>query len=316
MAILTSTASRTAPSVPAIRHVTVVGCGLIGTSVALALRAEGIRVTLADRDPRSLSQAVRMGAGTVPSAGEPPADVVVIATPPSAVAEVLRDAQARGLGAVYTDVASTKARILASAGPAGCDLSTYVPGHPMAGRETSGPGAARADLFAGRTWALCPGPATAPDATRTVAELVTLCGARVRLLSPYAHDRAVAAVSHAPLVLAAALAARFAYAGGPDALSLTGRGLYDVTRIAGSPPGLWIDILEHNADAVADMLEEVVDDLAAVAAALREPDGGASWGVVADLLVRGNLGRERIADAYAPDGEQRVPAPGMELEAA
>jgi prephenate dehydrogenase len=79
---------------------------------------------------------------------------------------------------------------------------------------------------------------------------------------------------------------------------------------------LWIDILEHNADAVADMLEEVVDDLAAVAAALREPDGGASWGVVADLLVRGNLGRERIADAYAPDGEQRVPAPGMELEAA
>ncbi|MGN9846985.1 prephenate dehydrogenase [Nonomuraea sp. H19] len=314
---MTSTTSRTAPSVPAIRHVTVVGCGLIGTSVALALRAEGVRVTLADHDPRSLSEAVRMGAGVALASDEPPADVVVIATPPSTVAAVLRDAQARGLGAVYTDVASTKARILSSAELAGCDLSTYVPGHPMAGREMSGPGAARADLFAGQKWALCPCPATALYAARTVAALVTLCGAQVRLLSPYAHDRAVAAVSHAPLVLSAALAARFAYAGaGPDVLSLAGRGLYDVTRVAGSPPELWIDILEHNAGAVADMLEEVVDDLAAVAAALRQPEGSASWGVVADLLVRGNLGRELVVDAYAPDGAERVPAQGMELEAA
>ncbi|MEU9891648.1 prephenate dehydrogenase [Sphaerisporangium sp. NPDC051011] len=318
-AILTSTTDRTTRSAPAIRHVTVIGCGLIGTSVALALRADGARVTLADQDPRSLVEAVRMEAGVALDADEPPADVVVIATPPSTVAEVLRDAQGRGLGTVYTDVASTKARILSSAELAGCDLSTYVPGHPMAGREISGPGAARADLFDGRKWALCPGPATALYAVRTVTELVTACGAQVALLSPYAHDRAAAAVSHAPLVLSAALAARFAYAGaGPDVLSLAGRALYDMTRVAGSPPELWIDILVHNAVAVADMLEEVVDDLTAVAAALREPDGSTSWGVVADLLVRGNLGRELIVDAYGTDGKQhhrlqeRVPAGSME----
>ncbi|MFC5827105.1 prephenate dehydrogenase [Nonomuraea insulae] len=305
--------TRTGPPAPEIRHVTVVGCGLIGTSVALALRAEGVRVTLADHDPRSLSEAVRMGAGLALAAGEPPADVVVIATPPSTVAAVLRDAQARGLGAVYTDVASTKGRILSSAELTGCDMSTYVPGHPMAGREVSGTGAARADLFAGRKWALCPGPATALLAALTVTELAALCGAQVCLLSPYAHDRAVAAVSHAPLVLSAALAARFAYTReGADVLALTGRGLYDVTRVAGSPPELWIDILEHNAEAVADMLEQVVDDLAAVGAALREADGSARWGVVADLLVRGNLGRELIVDAYA----RRAPAEGVELEAA
>ncbi|WP_219508694.1 prephenate dehydrogenase [Nonomuraea ceibae] len=315
MAILTSTTSGTTRST--LRRVTVIGCGLIGTSVALALRAEGIRIRLADHDPRALAEAVRLGAGAPLTVDEPPADVVVIATPPSAVPQVLRDAQARELGAVYTDVASTKARILATAELAGCDLSRYVPGHPMAGREAPGAAAARAGLFTGRKWALCPCPATALYAVRAVADLVAACGAQVTLLSPPAHDRAAAAVSHAPLVLSAALAARFAYAAGqPELLSLAGRGLYDVTRVAGSPPELWIDILEHNADAVAGVLEEVVDDLTAVAQALRAPEGSTSWGVVADLLVRGNLGRELIVDACAPAARDRGPVAAEPAEPA
>src|SRR6478609_8164238 len=136
-----------------VRRVTVLGTGVIGTSIALALRRAGIHVALSDQDVGSLATAECMGAGIALMPDDPPADLVVIATPPSTVVSVLRDAQARGLGAVYTDVASTKARISADAELAGCDLTSYVPGHPMAGRELSGPHAAHADLFAGRPWA-------------------------------------------------------------------------------------------------------------------------------------------------------------------
>ncbi|RSN05676.1 prephenate dehydrogenase [Nonomuraea sp. WAC 01424] len=284
-----------------IRRVVVIGCGLIGTSVACALRRAGVRVELADHDPWALAQAARMGAGTALRAGDGPADVVVIATPPSSVAAVLREAQARGLGTVYTDVASAKTRVLAEAERIGCDLTGYVPGHPMAGREISGPGAARAGLFEGRTWALCPHPALSPRALRTVSALASACGAEVTLLAPDAHDRAAAAVSHVPLVLSAALAARFA-AQGPDgdpgemgALPLAAGALRDVTRVAGSPAGMWRDILAHNAGPVADLLEAMTRDLGRVAAALRAADDGP----VAEVLARGNEGHARIVRALS-----------------
>ncbi|MER6508879.1 prephenate dehydrogenase/arogenate dehydrogenase family protein [Nonomuraea sp. NPDC001636] len=301
-----------------IRRVVVIGCGLIGTSVACALRRAGVRVELADHDPWALAQAARMGAGTALRAGAGPADVVVIATPPSSVAAVLREAQDRGLGRVYTDVASAKTRILAEVERGGCDLSCYVPGHPMAGREVSGPGAARAGLFEGRTWALCPHPALSPRALRTVTALATACGAEVRLLAPDAHDRAAAAVSHLPLVLSAALAARFATGAqaapaepapgtapgtapgcgvdrDADGLSLAAGALRDVTRVAGSPAGMWRDILAHNATPVADLLDELTRDLSRVAAALRAADDGP----VAEVLARGNEGHARIVRALS-----------------
>ncbi len=283
----------------AIRRVLVLGTGLIGTSVALALRRAGVHVALSDLDPDSVAGAIRMGAGVVSRPADPPADVVVIATPPSTVAGVLRDAQDRRLGRVYTDVASTKARLLADAELAGCDLAGYVPGHPLAGLELSGPWAARADLFTGRPWVLCPHPAMGPEALRLAAELVAACGADLRLLAPDIHDRVFATVSHAPHVVSAALAARFA-AADDTTLSLVGKGLQDTTRIATGAPGLWRDILDHNAEAVAAVLEEVVSDLAAVAVALRGsgPDGP---GVIVGLLSRGNLGRANIVEgAPAP----------------
>ncbi len=222
--------------------------------------------------------------------------MVVIATPPSTVVPVLRDAQARGLGAVYTDVASTKARIVAEAERAGCDLTTYVPGHPMGGRELSGPFAARADLFTGRPWALCPHAATPPGHLHLVAELVAVCGGEPEVLAPSTHDRVVAAVSHAPHVVAAALAAGFAGAD-ETMLSLVGRGLQDATRIATGDPELWCDILEQNADAVAVVLETVVRELSQAAHALRSLDH-AGAGALADLLARGNRGRDRIVGTW------------------
>ena len=150
-------------TVPA--RVLVVGTGLIGTSVALALRERGLQVWLSDADPSAAALAAGLGAGTVvPDLREAKglAEVAVLAMPPEAVAETLSLAQENAVAQVYTDVASVKALPAARARALGCDLGSYVPGHPLAGRERHGPAAARADLFLGRTWALCPLPETSP----------------------------------------------------------------------------------------------------------------------------------------------------------
>lgn len=276
-----------------IRGSVVVGTGLIGTSVALALRAQGIQVWLTDSDEDSLRLAISLGAGDpLPSALE--ADLAVIAVPPTAVAATLRDAQARHLARVYTDVASVKGLPVEQAQAAGCDMSSFVPGHPLAGRERHGPAAARADLFLGRTWALCPSQATAREAVDVVTELIEICGGDPVTTDPDTHDRWVALISHAPHVVAAAMAARLEHAP-PDALALAGQGLRDTTRIAAGDPGLWTQILEANAAPVAEVLAEVAADLAETIRALSEhPDK-------MDLLERGRAGVARIPGKHGEE---------------
>jgi prephenate dehydrogenase len=304
--------------------VVIIGTGLIGTSVGLALREHGVRVWLADGDPRAAGLAASLGAGDLLRPGPPaaapgsggvpaaapgsggvpasvpgsggvpaaapgsggvpvfapppggPADLAVLAVPPDAVAPVLAAAQAAGLAACYTDVASVKARPLAAARALGCDLARYVPGHPLAGRERSGPAAARADLFLGRPWALCPAAESTPNAVACVTSLVTACGAEPVTAAADEHDRWVALVSHAPHVVASAMAARLASA--PDgALALAGQGLRDVTRIAAGDTVLWTQILLANAAGVSEVLALVADDLRQAAAALADAEaaGGA-----------------------------------------
>ncbi|GAB3662662.1 prephenate dehydrogenase [Actinocorallia lasiicapitis] len=282
------------------QRVVVVGTGLIGTSVALAVRESGAEVFLADRDAASLALAVGLGAGTpLPDRLDRPADLAVIAVPPAAVAATLKDLQKRGVARFFTDVASVKARPVLDALRLGCDLTTYVPGHPLAGRERSGPAAARGDLFLGRPWALCPTEAARPEAIAAVETLARTCGAEIMVIDPVEHDRAMALVSHGPHVVSAAMAARLGDA--PDAaLALAGQGVRDVTRIAGSDPALWIGILTANADAVASVLDEVAGDLALAAAMLRashEAEADVADVImqrVGDLLTRGNRGRSRI----------------------
>ncbi len=253
-----------------LRRVTVVGAGLIGTSVALALRARDVDVALTDPDPASLRLACHLGAGRpLDGSGDgTPADVAVIAAPPAVVPAVLRDAQDRGLAQVYTDVASVKASVLEGAERLGCDMATFVPGHPMGGREKHGPGAARADLFLGRSWALCPTGKADPGSVAAVTELARLCGADPLVLEAAVHDRAVALVSHAPHVASSAVAARL-LSGDATALALAGQGVRDVTRVAGGDPAMWTEILTHNAGPVAEVLGGMAADLAATAEALR-----------------------------------------------
>ena len=269
--------------------VAVIGTGLIGTSIALALREHGSTVWLADSDPATVRLAADLGAGEpMPARGT--ADVAVIAVPPAAVAATLAAAQARQLARCYTDVASVKQFPVGQAREQGCDLTCYVPGHPLAGREKHGPAAARADLFLGRTWALCPEPETSTQATETVTALVRACGAVPVRTDTAAHDRWVALISHAPHLVAAAMAARLETAPA-EALDLAGQGLRDVTRIAAADTELWTQILAANAAPVAEVLAAVAADLAEAASMLGDGEGAKS---VVTLLDRGQAGVARI----------------------
>jgi prephenate dehydrogenase len=272
--------------------IAVIGTGLIGTSIALALREHGSTVWLTDSDPAAARLAADLGAGELlPDATNDPADVAVIAVPPAAVAATLAEAQTRNLAHSYTDVASVKQLPVAGARNQGCDLARYVPGHPLAGREKHGPAAARADLFLGRTWALCPLPETSEAAIQAVTDLVRTCGAVPLRTDPAAHDRWVALISHAPHLVAAAMAARLEEAPG-EALDLAGQGLRDVTRIAAGDTVLWTQILSGNAAPVAEVLAAVAADLAEAARVLAEDDD--SDKAVATLLDRGQAGVARI----------------------
>jgi prephenate dehydrogenase len=276
-------------------RVAVIGTGLIGTSIALVLRERGSDVWLYDQDPAAARLAADLGAGEpLPDTLPAPADVAVIAVPPVAVAATLAAAQARGLARCYTDVASVKQLPVSQARSRGCDMTSYVPGHPMAGREKSGPAAARADLFLGRTWALCPAPETSQAATDTVTALVRECGAVPLHAEAAAHDRWVALVSHAPHLVAAAMAARLEPAPA-TALDLAGQGLRDVTRIAAGDSGLWTQIVSANAVPVAEVLAAVAADLAEAARVLSEPAArDEDRKSLAALLEQGQAGAARI----------------------
>jgi prephenate dehydrogenase len=268
--------------------VLIIGTGLIGTSIGLALGGAAGGVWLRDDyDPAVAALAADLGAGVLHDGR--PVDLAVIGVPPDAVAPTLLAAQRDGLARFYTDVASVKQMPVSQAAAAGCDMSVFVPGHPLAGREKHGPAAARADLFLGRTWALCSTPWASADAVAAVERLIAGCGATRITTDPATHDRWVALTSHAPHVVAAAMAARLENADA-KALDLAGQGLRDVTRIAAGDTALWGQILAGNAAPVAEVLAEVAADLAEVARLLGE-DSAAK---VCDLLDRGRAGVARI----------------------
>ena len=285
----------------------VLGTGLIGTSIALALREAGVPVWLVDQDLAAARLAADIGAGALLPEGKPPgqeprAELAVLAVPPAAVAPALAAAQAQRLARWYTDVASVKALPVRQAAALGCDLTSFVPGHPLSGRERSGPAAARADLFLGRPWVICPGPQTAPAAVAAVTGLVGCCRAELAYLGAEDHDHWVALVSHAPHVVAAAMAAQLTSAPA-GALGLAGQGLRDVTRVAGGGSALWTQILAANAAPVAQVLSRVAGDLAAAADVLADvaagtgpdqpgpvPTGHPALKLLAGLLDEGSAG--------------------------
>ncbi|GGZ06521.1 prephenate dehydrogenase [Streptomyces poonensis] len=280
------------------RTALVIGTGLIGTSAALALAQRGVQVHLADRDPDQARTAASLGAG-VDDAPDGPVDLAVVAAPPAYVAPALADAMRRGLARGYLDVASVKGGPRRELEGLGLDLTRYIGTHPMAGREKSGPLAASGDLFEGRPWVLTPTRDTDTDVLNLALELVSHCRAVPVVMEADAHDRAVALVSHMPHLVSSMVAARLENAE-EAAVRLCGGGIRDVTRIAGSDPRMWIDILSANPGPVADLLLEVAADLEGTVQALRALQSadedkrreGATG--IENVLRRGNAGQVRV----------------------
>ncbi|MGP4114578.1 prephenate dehydrogenase [Streptomyces sp. 4N509B] len=297
------------------RTALVIGTGLIGTSVALALSGRGVRVHLEDRDPDAPRTAAALGAGTEEPASEP-VDLAVVAVPPAFIAPTVAAAQRRGAARGYVDVGSVKSGPRQELVALGGDLASYLGTHPLSGRERSGPLAATADLFEGRPWALTPTPETDTEVLNLALELVALCRAVPVVMDAEAHDRAVALVSHAPQLVSSLLAARLEDAE-ESAVRLCGQGIRDVTRIAASDPGMWVDILAANPGPVADVLAEVAADLDETVRALRalqaadeaKREHGAA--AVGDVLRRGNAGRVRVPGKHgaAPAVYETVAVP-------
>ncbi|NBB86823.1 MAG: prephenate dehydrogenase/arogenate dehydrogenase family protein [Bacteroidetes bacterium] len=243
-----------------IQHVTIVGTGLIGGSLALAWQAALPDVQLTGFDtPEVLDAAHARGAldarAASLEAAVAEAELVVLATPLRAMLPLMNDmAPHLPEGVVVTDVGSVKRPVLAHAAEALPAHATFIGGHPMAGSENDGIDAADPLLFENATYVLCP-----PDDTEVPAALRTLIdatGARIRLMDAPTHDRVAATVSHLPQLVAVALAQ---YAGERHAtdgatLDLAAGGFRDLTRIASSPFDLWRDILTANEGPVLDAL--------------------------------------------------------------
>jgi prephenate dehydrogenase len=268
--------------------VLVVGAGVLGTSIGLALRSEGVDVALRDISREHLRIATGLGAGNADASAVRPR-LVVVAVPPDHLAEQVAVAL-RDTDAVVTDVGSVKSAPLAEVRRLAPDeLRRYVGSHPMAGSERSGPFAGSAALFDGRPWAVTPHESADPAAVAVVEELARACGATPVIFAPEEHDRAVARTSHLPHLLAALVAGRLADAP-REHLALSGQGVRDVTRIAAGDPGLWQQIIAANTGALEDLLRDVRADVDHLLVALAGGDRAA----IAAVLGRGVAGTAAI----------------------
>lgn len=266
------------------RRVAIVGCGLIGGSIELAVRQRlpGIDVIPLDR-----------GDELAPAAD---ADLIVLAAPIGGIIELVGALKPIvSTRTLVTDTGSTKAAIVATA--AGM---RFIGGHPIAGAAASGRGAARADLFAGRPWVLTPEGETAPGDLERLRGFVEALGARPQTLGAAEHDRLVAFLSHLPQLVASALMDVVGSGAGTDGLTLAGAGLRDTTRLASSPPDIWRDIVRTNEANIGP----AIDALVAALAELRSNAGSAltdtferaaRWRAV--LEVGENAEREQRGDA-------------------
>ena len=246
-------AARSEPDAP--RRAGVVGTGLIGGSIGLALRKQGWHVTGRDLDAARAAQALAQGA--LDAVGDDrEATITFVCTPGSSIAGEARAALASG--GVVTDVGGVKGPIVAAV-----DDPRFVGGHPMAGSEQEGMDGADPSLFDGATWVLTPTVATDAEAYTLVRSVVTSLGADVVALAPDRHDELVATVSHVPHLAAAtlmALAADGATEQGPM-LRLAAGGFRDMTRIAAGHPGIWPDICAENCAAIVEALDRYVTAL-------------------------------------------------------
>lgn len=273
-------------------QVRIVGTGLLGASIGLALRSQGVDVVLADSSPSSVRLAADLGAGRPAEKTDIP-QIIVVCVPPDVTADVIEKELAHFPQAVVTDVASVKIAPLNQLRERGVDITHYIGSHPLAGRERGGAINARGDLFIGRPWVVCRDEETPAWALALVEDLALDLGAVPIEMTPEAHDEAVGLVSHVPQIVSSLMAKQLEGAS-DEAVRLAGQGVRDVTRIAASSPELWIQILGANKDWIVGVLENLQKDLQNVTDALRDVDAPGARKVIAEEMSAGNAGVARL----------------------
>jgi cyclohexadieny/prephenate dehydrogenase len=284
-------------------RVALIGIGLIGSSLAHALRRDSpaTRIVACARRRETLAAAERLGLADAtthdPAEAAAEADLIVIATPLSAYAEIGRQiGPVLKPGAVVTDVGSVKEIVIRDLGPSLPPGVGFVPGHPVAGTEHSGPEAGFAELFRDRWCILIPLPETAAEDLAAVGRMWERAGMRVVRMSAAHHDRVLAMTSHLPHLIAYTIvgtATNLEESLKSEVIEFSASGFRDFTRIAASDPVMWRDIFLSNREAVLDVLQRFSEDLTVLQRAIRWGEGD----ILQDLFTRTRAIRRSIIEA-------------------
>ena len=297
--------------------IALIGIGLIGSSLARVIRRENLagHLAISTRSADTLKRAEQLKLGdsytTDPKEAVRDADLVIVSVPvgaSGAVAEAIGPVLKKG--AILTDVGSTKASVIAQMQPELPANVHFIPGHPLAGTEYSGPDAGFAELFNNRWCILTPLPDTDEAALEKLTAFWTACGSRLDHMDPQHHDLVLAIVSHLPHIIAyniVGTASDLEQVTKSEVIKYSASGFRDFTRLAASDPTMWRDVCLHNKDAILEMLGRFSEDLASLQRSIRWGDGEALF----DLFTRTRAVRRGIIDAG-----QEVDAPDFGRQAA
>ncbi len=283
--------------------IALIGIGLIGSSLALVIRREGLAntINISTRSPATLARAEELGLGdhyfTDVGAAVTGADLVIVCVPVGS-SEAIAKAIAPHLkaGAVVTDVGSTKASVIAQMQPHLPSSVHFIPGHPIAGTEKSGPDAGFAELFENRWLILTPVTGADEGEIAKLTRFWEACGSNVDRMDPDHHDLVLAIVSHLPHIIAyniVGTADDLEAVTQSEVIKYSASGFRDFTRLAASDPTMWRDVCLHNRDAILEMLSRFSEDLASLQRAIRWGDGDALF----NLFSRTRTIRKSIIDA-------------------
>jgi len=283
--------------------IALIGIGLIGSSLARVIAREKLagHVAISTRSADTLARAEELGLGdsytTDAKEAVRDADLVIVSVPVGASGAVAEEiAPALKKGAILTDVGSTKASVIAQMQPHVPEGVHFIPGHPLAGTEKSGPDAGFAELFKNRWCIFTPLPDTDPAALEKLSEFWRRCGANIDTMDPAHHDMTLAIVSHLPHIIAyniVGTADDLQTVTKSEVIKYSASGFRDFTRLAASDPTMWRDVCLHNKDAILEMLARFSEDLASLQRAIRWGDGEKLF----DLFTRTRAVRRSIIEA-------------------
>lgn len=278
-----NTPATTPATAPMFQRVALIGLGLIAGSMSLAMRESGLAGRIVgyarSAETRATAREIGLVDEVTDSAAEAVAgaDLVVLAVPVGAMAEVAAEiAPHLAPGAILTDVGSVKQAVIEAVGPHVPEGVHFIPGHPLAGTEHSGPRSGFASLFRNRWWLLTPLPDSDPVAVARLTELVRALGANVETMEPAHHDLVLAVTSHAPHLIAytmVGVADHLRRVTDDEVIKYSAAGFRDFTRIAASDPTMWRDVFLHNREATLDILGRFAEELFVLQRAIRMGDG-------------------------------------------